>query len=147
MGRCEKLKWNRRKMGLSQREFADKVGLSVGTISRLELDETTWETMQDATFDKINSIFTEENLWPIKSVNGHEETEAKVEEKKTEVEHAEDISWGEKVVLMLNQNDSNEKDKKTLDLLTFAMDGLKEAENHDEFVANIKLIKRILKDY
>ncbi len=72
MGRCARLKFNRRKLGLSQKEFAERVGLSVGTISRLETDETTWETIQDSTFDKINSIFESERLCRIMKVNGHE---------------------------------------------------------------------------
>lgn len=53
MGRCEKLKWNRRKLGLSQAELSKKLGLSQSTISILERDETAWITLRDSTDDAV----------------------------------------------------------------------------------------------
>ena len=47
MGNCERLKWNRRKMRLTQKELANKAGLSSATIGRLEQDETHWEIITD----------------------------------------------------------------------------------------------------
>ena len=145
MGNCEKLKWNRRKLGLSQKEFADKVGVSIGTISRLETDETTWETMQDVTFDKIFSAFDGKDAWPMK--NREVQKTIEPEEEPVKVEEKTEVSWAERVVCMINNNGITEQDTKTMSLLEFVLDGLKEAENHEEFVANIKLLKRILKDY
>lgn len=56
MGRCEKLKWNRRKLGMTQKELADKIGVCVSTISKLETDETAWATIHDSTEDAICDI-------------------------------------------------------------------------------------------
>lgn len=146
MGRCARLKFNRRKLGLSQKEFAEKVDLSVGTISRLELDETAWETIQDSTFDKINSIFESENLGRIITVNGHEERKDKVDERYKEVEVKEELTWADKVEAGLKQNKRPIEDEVTLKLLEFIMDGLRQAEDHEEFEANLKLLKRVMKD-
>lgn len=38
-------------------------------------------------------------------------------------------------------------DAKTLVLLEFAFEGLKESETHEDFKANLKLIKRIVNSY
>lgn len=147
MGRCARLKFNRRKMNLSQKEFAEKVGLSVGTISRLETDETTWETIQDSTFDKINSIFESERLGRIITVNGHEEHKENVEEKHEKVEPKEELTWAERVEAGLKQNKRPIEDEVTLKLLEFMMEGLRQSENHEEFEANLKMFKRLFKDY
>lgn len=57
-GKCERLKQARKSMGLSQKQFADKVGLAQPTISKLERDETAWATLQDSTVDKIMSFYS-----------------------------------------------------------------------------------------
>ena len=38
-------------------------------------------------------------------------------------------------------------DQKTYTLIEFAFEGLRDSENHDEFMANIKMLKRILDKY
>lgn len=53
MGKCEKLKWNRRELGMTQRELAEKIGVSHATICKLENDETAWSTLRDSTDDLI----------------------------------------------------------------------------------------------
>lgn len=63
MGRCERLKWNRRKLGLTQKELADKIGIGVTTIYKLETDETAWSTIRDATDDAISNIFRDLGSW------------------------------------------------------------------------------------
>lgn len=108
MGRCARLKFNRKKMCLSQKEFAEKVGLSVGTISRLELDETAWETIQDQTFDKINSIFESERLGRIMTVNGHEERKETVEER-IKIEPKKELAWADRVEAGLRQKKDQSK--------------------------------------
>ena len=45
-GNCTKLKWNRKRLGLTQKQFAEKVGLHVMTINKLERDETAWAVMK-----------------------------------------------------------------------------------------------------
>ena len=146
MGRCARLKFNRRKLGLSQKEFAERVGLSIGTISRLETDETTWETIQDATFDKINSIFESERLGRIITVNGHEEHKENVEEKTKKVEEEKESVWADKVETGLKYKKRSIEDNATLKVLEIIMDGLRKAESHEEFEANLKLLKRLMKD-
>lgn len=63
MGRCERLKWNRRKLGLTQKELADKIGIGVTTIYKLETDETAWSTIRDATDDAISNMFRDLGSW------------------------------------------------------------------------------------
>ena len=62
-GNCTKLKWNRLRLGLSQQEFAKKIGLTQPTISKLERDETAWATLQDDTVDKIMSFYESMASW------------------------------------------------------------------------------------
>ena len=63
MGRCERLKWNRRKLGMTQEELAKKVGVSQKTISNLETDETAWASMRDSTTDGIYNTLRELASW------------------------------------------------------------------------------------
>lgn len=63
MGRCERLKWNRRKLGLTQKELADRIGIGVTTIYKLETDETAWSTIRDSTDDVISNIFRDLGSW------------------------------------------------------------------------------------
>ena len=146
MGNCERLKWNRKDvMGLSQKEFADKYGLCAATISKLETDETAWTTIQTSTFDKIAKAFEGGDFWPIRNLAEGESKNVDeiIEEKK---EENTEQTWAEKVVIMLN-NSLTEQDKETMKLVEFAVEGLKEAETHESFEANINLLKRILKKY
>lgn len=83
MGRCERLKWNRRKLGLTQKELADRIGIGVNTICKLETDETAWATIRDATDDAISNIFSDLGSWQcdIESVfDKHLKKEEKTEE-------------------------------------------------------------------
>ena len=63
MGNCAKLKWNRRRLGLTQAEFAKKAGVSSTTICKLERDETAWRTMRDDTVDRVYAMFEPMNSW------------------------------------------------------------------------------------
>lgn len=63
MGRCERLKWNRRKLGLTQKELADKIGIGVTTIYKLENDETAWSTIRDTTDDAISNMLSDLGSW------------------------------------------------------------------------------------
>lgn len=63
MGRCERLKWNRRKLGMTQEELAKKVGVSQKTISNLETDETAWASMRDSTTDGIYNTLRDLASW------------------------------------------------------------------------------------
>ena len=153
MGNCAKLKWNRRAKGLSQKEFADLVGVSVGTISRLELDESAWLTVRPETEEKIVSQFTSPSSWKLDEKDIHrglkeigKELEEKVE---TEVD---DKVITEKTPITIIEpvkvhNGLTKDDEKTLSLIEFAYEGLSQAKTHEDFIANINLIKRIVKGY
>ena len=146
MNRSNNLKWRRKEAGLSRREFANMAGVSMGTIGRLESDETTWDTMQDGTTDKIlaalESISTQETKKKIEPVV--EETEEAEELVKVD-DQAKVSTW----VMEMKQYEEDQltkADTKTMILVEFAYEGLTEAKTHSEFVANIKLLKRILKE-
>ena len=64
MGNCVKLKWNRKRLGMTRKAFADHVGLSEETIRRLETDETVWATMRAETADKIYAAPLASTLGP-----------------------------------------------------------------------------------
>ena len=63
VGNCTKLRWNRKRLGLTQKQFAKKVGLCEMTISKLERDETAWASLQDSTVDKIMSFYSSMSSW------------------------------------------------------------------------------------
>lgn len=147
MGNSERLKWNRKELGLSQKELAQKAGLSLATIGRLEQDETRWDVITDETFDKIAGVFDNASAWPfIKRDTGTadicvEETSKSMEELEKNIA----ISFGlEEKMYEQKKAYDNKEDKATLELLEFAFEGLKEAESHEDFTANVKLMKRIL---
>ena len=150
MGNCAKLKWNRKRLGLTQKQFAEKVGLHVLTIAKLEKDETAWATILPSTEDKIYSFYEGMNSWQperadkvIREINDELETEQ-------EVIKEEIVMVPEPVVVnepVHNENSLNKDDEKTLILIEFAFEGLKESKTHEDFVANINMMKRIIKQY
>lgn len=148
MGNSERLKWNRQKLGLSQKELARKAGLSIATIGRLEQDETRWDVITAETFDKITGVFDNTNAWPfIKRDTVIADTEVEyTDESKEELRKSIAVAFGFEEEEMDEQKKvyDNKEDKATLELLEFAFEGLKEAESHEDFTANVKLMKRIL---
>ena len=147
MGNCERLKWNRRKMRLTQKELANKAGLSSATIGRLEQDETHWEIITDETFDKISKVF--EEIQGMKFMKFHESNSVNLEEKTEETINMEVVEpkMDETLVEVEEKKAVDNDDAKTLVLLEFAFEGLKESETHEDFKANLKLIKRIVDSY
>ena len=148
MGNCERLKIARRDMKLSQREFADKVGVSIGTIQRLEQDETTWDTLQDGTFDKVMKGLEDRGSWLKRKQT--------IEPEKTKLtfdDLPKDVTIGSeeatRILMTFNKHEEKKesKDAKTLEMLEFVMEGLRESETHEEFTANLKIMKRILKKF
>lgn len=147
MGECVKLKWNRKRLGLSQQQFADKVGLSVSTIRRLEWDETAWLTVRNDTVDKIHSLYDNMASWQptnaneiIKDINEEQSTEV-MEEQKMDVVEREP----EKVIASVNTYSKN--DEKYLTMIEFVVEGLKESDDHSDFAANMKLLKKLVNKY
>ena len=147
-GNCTKLRQNRKRLGLTQQQFADKVGLSIMTISKLERDETAWGTLQAATVDKIQEFYSSMVSWqPERPDKVLREINQVIEEPQIE----EEIVMEPKVVFtqkpVETNNSLNEQDNKTLTLMEFAYEGLTQATTHEEFVANINMIKRIINKY
>ena len=156
-GNCQKLKWNRRRLGLSQKEFAEKAGLCAATIVKLENDESAWATIKADTVDKIYSMFdsmasyqpsdfkvvmedtkTEELVDPkalvmlsgSASVNYEETNTAKPNKKESSVIHSEGLSVDDKALLKL------------INVTHF---GLNAAKSHEEFMVHVRLLKKLLK--
>lgn len=148
MSNCMRLKWNRKQRGLSQKKLAKEVDLSVGTIGRLEVDETAWLTLRRETEDKLCAFFDQEGMWPLKRLS-----EAEPEEMNNETEIVEEVtaeiveSETEVVIHKTRKNGLTEKDQKTLDLIEFAYEGLIESISHEDFMANLKMIRRIIDKY
>lgn len=145
MGNCERLKWNRRKMKLSQSELAEKAGLSSATIGRLERDETRWEFITDETFDKLTRVF--EEIQGFAFVKVHESNSTNIEESEETINVEEEKPKMEETLVEVEEKKTDDNDVKTLTLLEFAFEGLKESETHEDFKANLKLIKRVVDSY
>lgn len=146
MGQCVKLKFGRKQLKLSQKAFAEKVGLSLNTIHKLETDETAWLTALPSTIDKIYGALEGVNYWARNDKPTQELTvnEPVIDELDYTVAEPEPNP----VIEEVKANDGlHKRNSKTLILIDFAVEGLKEAETNEDFMANIKLLKRILQDY
>lgn len=148
MGMCMKLKFNRRRLKMSQQEFAKLVGLSQSTIHKLETDETAWATLKSETVDKIYSHFDTMASWQperadrvIRELNS-DSIESEVEEK-TEPE----LPVVCEAVVMEKEQGLTKQDEKAMTLLEFIHDGLKDCTKHEEFMVHINMIKRIVNQY
>lgn len=132
MNNCEILKRRRKEEHLSQNNLAKMLGMSCKTIVALEKDETRWRAMHAVTVDKINSFLDgsyKENVNNIKEEPAHKPAVV--------------------VVCDTPKNDTalTKQDNKILTLIEFAYDGLTESTNHNDFIANLKLLKRIVDKY
>lgn len=154
MGNCAKLKWNRKKLGLTQKQFAKAAGLDVGTINKLENDETAWLTVRRETEDRIYKMYEGVDVWAIEPVNKGEDkpvepTEIKQDNKVliTEVtqEMVDRMAAEEARVQKLHSLTAH--DNKIMTLMEFAYEGLTESKSHEEFEANLNMIRRILNKY
>lgn len=142
------LKWTRHNEGLSQRQVAEAIGVSQKLISNLELDHNNWKGLNVETKKKLNEFFEGSKGWeplnlePI-TTDIQEDTEIEIEEQpeieKPVVKHT--------VKIETKDNGLTENDDKVLTLIEFAYEGLSESKTHDDFAANIMLMKRILKKY
>ena len=132
-------------MKLSQSELAEKAGLSSATIGRLERDETRWEFITDETFDKLTRVF--EEIQGFAFVKVHESNSTNIEESEETINVEEEKPKMEETLVEVEEKKADDNNAKTLVLLQFAFEGLKESETHEDFKANLKLIKRIADSY
>ena len=158
MGRCNILKHCRKELRMNQQEFADKVGVSISTIRRLEGDETAWLSVRPETEDKIQQLIGSVDRWGRKHLT---DTIDVSEDESKPVDVPKSVTFGELTQEMIEQatkqyeeeqskiihNGLNGHDKKTLTLIEFAYEGLMESSTHEEFVANLNMIKRIINKY
>ena len=132
-------------MKLSQSELAEKAGLSSATIGRLERDETRWEFITDETFDKLTRVF--EEIQGFAFVKVHESNSTNIEESEETINVEEEKPKMEETLVEVEEKKADDNNAKTLVLLQFAFEGLKESETHEAFKANLKLIKRTVDSY
>lgn len=149
-GNCAKLRFNRRRLGLTQKKFAELVGLNVMTISKLERDETAWLTVKSETVDKIMAQYDSMASWQPdeeavrREVLGLDEPEIKdpiVKEVKIVEPEPEVIE--EPVHI---DGDLTDKDQQILEFVNFACEKLNKSKSHEDFVTNIDILKRIIKN-
>ena len=132
-------------MKLSQSELAEKAGLSSATIGRLERDETRWGFITDETFDKLTKVF--EEIQGFAFVKVHESNSTNIEELEETINVEEEKPKMEETLVEVEEKKADDNNAKTLVLLQFAFEGLKESESNEDFKANLKLIKRVVDSY
>ena len=132
-------------MKLSQSELAEKAGLSSATIGRLERDETRWGFITDETFDKLTKVF--EEIQGFAFVKVHESNSTNIEESEETINVEEEKPKMEETLVEVEEKKEDDNNAKTLVLLQFAFEGLKESESNEDFKANLKLIKRVVDSY
>ena len=147
MGNCVKLKWNRKRLGMTRKAFADHVGLSEETIRRLETDETVWATMRAETADKIYAAFEPMSSWqperPDKVVQ--EINDDNIDDCVTEEEVKPEPVVVCEAIIELDKLTT--KDRKTLDMLEFLYEELKSVESHSDFIHTMKMISKVVSKY
>lgn len=144
MGNCTKLKWNRKRLKMTQKQFAELVGVSVGTIAKLETDETAWGVLRAETVDKISSHFESMASWQ------PERADKVIQEINDETKVKEEAEVSVPTVVEskpIHNNKLTDNDSKTLILIEFAFEGLKESKTHEDFMANFNMIRRIVNQY
>lgn len=149
VGNCTKLRWNRKRLGLTQKQFAKKVGLCEMTISKLERDETAWATLQDSTVDKIMSFYSSMSSWqPERADKVIREINKTVKTSKVEEEVIMDApAVFAQVKAKPVERGLNKQDEKTLTLIEFAYEELTQAKTHEEFVDAIQMLRKIMNRY
>lgn len=141
MGQCVKLKWNRKNnLKMSTREYAKLVEADQTTINKLECDEEYWDKIPETLRDRIYATFK-----PMAAVSKAVETVNEVEESLAKTE--EKIEQLESSVREVKKNGLNEQNEKTLTLVEFIFEELKNSKKHSDFKANIGLLNRALSKY
>ena len=143
-GACAKLKWNRKRLGLSQREFAKKVGVSDATIRKLESDETAWLTIRSETSDKIAACFESMASWQPENA-GQIMNEIRSELNRERVVECTPavIDIPSKVI----ETGLHKADEKVLAQIELVWEQMSDADNHEEFMMYIKMLKKIVNKF
>lgn len=151
-GECQKLKFYRRQMKMSQKEFAQLVGVSQYTICKLEKSEDAWAVAADKTIDKIYAVY-EGNMMshqPSRKEVKEIMDDIKADEPLIEPGALELLGSGKKETKKADievdvTNGLSVDDKALKKLINVAHAGMNGANNHEEFKSYVKLLKKLLK--
>ena len=145
-GNSTRLKWYRKELGLSQTAMGKLIGLNQSHISVLERDETAWVTLHDETVDKIARFYEDMASGKFEKAK---ETLSGVNEVKEPVEEQVVEPIKEEVVMeQVNTIEGlHKEDLKILGLIEFAYEELTQSESHEDFVINIRMLKKIVNRY
>lgn len=145
-GACAKLKWNRKRLGLSQKEFAKKVGVSEGTICRLERDETAWLTIRNETSDRIAAVFESMASWQPENA-GQIMNEIRSELNQEQVVECVPAVIDIPVTVRNVEKGLHKNDEKVLAQIELVWDQMNETDDHEEFMMYIKMLKKIVNKF
>ena len=152
---ASQMRWVRHSLGLNQKKFAEEIGVCQLTISKLERDRTAWATIMPSTVDKIHAYYEslakkkpndDEIREIINDLRGgfDEQTSEPVVEEVVTVEPEPVVIIEEPVVH--NDSDLTDKDRQLMKYVEFACGNLRESKSHEEFVTQIDILKRIIKN-
>ena len=146
MSNCTRFKEAREKLGLSQMGVTKHYLISIGTIYKLEKDESYYSHMSTKIADEVQRLIDDSIAGKISKSQY-----TKVEKKTKPVTVVKETKVEPKIETVhkpIKKTDElTEQDSKTLTLIEFAYEGLKESKNDSDFVANITLMKKILSKY
>lgn len=143
-GACAKLKWNRKRLGLSQKEFAKKVGVSDATIRKLENDETAWLTIRSETSDKITACFENMASWQPENAGQI------MNEIRSELNPRFDLEYTPGVIDIPSkvvEKGLHKADEKVLAQIEFVWEMMSDVDDHEEFMKYIKMLKKIVNKF
>lgn len=147
MNKTTMLKWSRKEKGMTQKALAEAIGVSDKTISELELHSERWDSLTKPTLEKINIFFEGTKYWePVElDTNKSDITDFIDIPKENTIETKPAVV--EKHTIHYTDNRVTPNDVKALTLIEFAYEGLTESTTHEDFVANINMMKKILAKY
>ena len=146
MTRTTMLKWCRREKGMTQQALGDAVGLNANTIYKLESNHEVWNGLKDTTKEKLNTFFEGTKYWVPLEMKFSMPEPTKTEEV-IKVEPVTNDKPTEVHQIQYVANQVAPTDIKALTLIEFAYEGLQESKTHEDFVANINMLKRIISKY
>lgn len=141
MSEAKKLQWNRKARRMNVKEYAKLVNLSPLTIDRLERDDMYWCILKPEERERIYSTYQSMASWQPDKEEAKQVIQEIKDDEEEPIEVIEEIPIHE-TISKLDVNDAE-----ILTLIEFAYEGLKESSTHEEFEANLKIIKRIISKY
>ena len=147
MNKPTMLKWCRKEKGMTQKALSEASGVSTGVIGELEVSSQRWDGLSDPIKEKLDKFFEGSKYWePLMADSNTSDFENYFEAEPEE----EPVMTKPTVVerKIIHKADCVEpNDIKAFTLIEFAYEGLQEAKTHEEFVANINMLKRIISKY